>query len=198
MRKKILIIFFTLSFFYILWPFFNIYTFYIAVKKNDVNFLTNNIDWKALRSGFRDDLEIIINKKIGKKNNIEKQILKTLLGNSLIEIILEEIVSPENIVLLLNDPNKYKDMLKDEIENPKKSKSEKKQSIKKKEKFKLEGPNIKRIREKVNYIFFININTFRIDFNHDGYPIKVDLKFYPFKWKVHKIYLPIDLLISKL
>ena len=37
-----------------------------------------------------------------------------------------------------------------------------------------------------------------LDFNHDGYPIKVDLKFYPFKWKVHKIYLPIDLLISKL
>ena len=196
MRKKILIIFFILSFLYILWPFFNIYRFYVAVKTSDIDFFTNNIDWKSLRSGFKDDLEIIVDQKIGKKNNIEKQILKTLLGNNLIEIILEEIVSPENIVLLLNDPNKYKDMLKKEIDNPKKNKS-KKQNVKK-EKFKFKGPNIKRIREKVNYVFFINLNTFRIDFKHDGYPIKIDLKFYPFKWKVYKIYLPVDLLISKL
>ena len=77
------------------------------------------------------------------------------------------------------------------------SKNKEKKNIKK-EKFKLEGPNIKRIREKVNYVFFINLNTFRIDFNHDGYPIKVDLKFTTFKWRVHKIYLPVDLLVSKL
>ncbi len=195
MKKKILIIFFILSFLYILWPFINIYRFYVAVKKTDIEFFTNNINWQSLRSGFKDDLEIIINKKIGRKKNIEKQILKTLLGNSLIEIILEEIVTPENIVLLLNDPKKYNEMLKKEIDNPKINK--KKENIKK-EKFKLKGPNIKRIREKVNYVFFINLNTFRIDFNHDGYPIKVDLKFTPFKWKLYKIYLPVDLLISKL
>ena len=195
MKKKILIIFFILSFLYILWPFINIYRFYVAVKKTDIEFFTNNINWQSLRSGFKDDLEIIIDKKIGKKKNIEKQILKTLLGNSLIEIILEEIVSPENIVLLLNDPKKYNEMLKKEIDSPKINK--KKKNIKK-EKFKLKGPNIKRIREKVNYVFFINLNTFRIDFNHDGYPIKVDLKFTPFKWKLHKIYLPVDLLVSKL
>ena len=86
-------------------------------------------------------------------------------------------------------------MLKKEIDNPKINK--KKKNIKK-EKFKLKGPNIKRIREKINYVFFINLNTFRIDFNHEGYPIKVDLKFTPFKWKLHKIYLPVDLLVSKL
>ena len=195
MKKKILIIFFILSFLYILWPFINIYRFYVAVKKTDIEFFTNNINWQSLRSGFKDDLEIIIDKKIGKKKNIEKQILKTLLGNSLIEIILEEIVTPENIVLLLNDPKKYNEMLKKEIDNPKINK--KKKNIKKEE-FKLKGPNIKRIREKINYVFFINLNTFRIDFNHDGYPIKVDLKFTPFKWKLYKIYLPVDLLVSKL
>ena len=91
---------------------------------------------------------------------------------------------------------KTKDMLKKEMNDPNKN-IKKKQNIKK-EKFKLKGPNIKRIREKVNYVFFINLNTFRIDFNHDGFPIKIDLKFSPFKWKVHKIYLPVNLLISKI
>ena len=121
MRKKILIILFILSSLYILWPFFNIYRFYVAIKKTDIEFFTNNVDWKSLRAGFKNDLEIIINQKIGKKKSIEKQILKTLLGNNLIEIILEEIISPENIVLLLNDPNKYKDMLKEEINNSNKN-----------------------------------------------------------------------------
>ena len=195
MKKKILIIFFILSFFYILWPFLNIYRFYVAVKTSDIDFFSKNVNWQSLRSGFKNDLEIIINQKVGKKNNIEKQILRTLLGNSLIEIILEEIVSPENIVLLLNDPKKYNEMLKNEIDNPKKNNKKKKE---KKEIFKLQGPNIKRIREKVNYVFFINLNTFRIDFNHDGYPIKVDLKFTPFQWRLDKIYLPVDLIVSKL
>ena len=36
MKKKILIIFFILSFLYILWPFINIYKFYVAVKKSDI------------------------------------------------------------------------------------------------------------------------------------------------------------------
>ena len=54
-----------------------------------------------------------------------------MLGNNLIEVILEEIISPENIVLLLNDPDKYKNMLKKEINNPNKNKKEK-QNIKNK------------------------------------------------------------------
>ena len=50
-------------------------------------------------------------------------------------------------------------------------------NLDKKKEFKFEGPNFKRISEKINYAFFINFNTFRLDFNHDGYPIKIDMKF---------------------
>ena len=81
MRNKILIILFILSSLYILWPFFNIYRFYIAVKKTDIEFFTNNVDWKSLRAGFKTDLEIIIDKKIGKKKFIKKKILNKLIVN---------------------------------------------------------------------------------------------------------------------
>ena len=76
MKKKILIIFFILSFLYILWPFLNIYRFYIAVKKSDIEFLTKNINWQSVRSGFKDDLEIIIDKKIGKKKKYRETNIK--------------------------------------------------------------------------------------------------------------------------
>ena len=78
MRKKIIIIIFILSFFYILWPFFNIYRFYIAVKRTDIEFLTNNIDWISLRAGFKNDLEIIIDQKIGKKKKYRKTNIKVI------------------------------------------------------------------------------------------------------------------------
>ena len=78
MKKKILIIFFILSFLYILWPFINIYRFYVAVKKSDIEFFTNNINWQSLRSGFKDDLEIIIDKKIGKKKKYRKANIKNI------------------------------------------------------------------------------------------------------------------------
>jgi len=195
MKKKIFAISIIISLLYILWPFYSLYKFYVAAKKSDIIFFSNNVDWKSLRMGFKDDLKIVINKRIGKENNLEKKLLKTLLGNSLIEIVLDEIISPESIVLLLNNPNEYKKILQNEIENPTKEKKEKNVS---KKKFKLQGPNIQRISEKINYIFFINPITFRIDFNHDNYPIIADLKLDSFKWKIKRIYLPINHIVSKI
>ena len=39
-------------------------------------------------------------------------------------------------------------------------------------------------------------NTY-FDFNQDGYPIVADLKLINFKWRIYRIYLPIDLIVSK-
>ena len=109
---------------------------------------------------------------------------------------MEEFVTAEKIILLLNNPEEYNNLLKDDIKNPIKKK--RRETEKKKEnKFKFQGPNISRLREKINYVFFINLNTFRIDFNHDGYPIVGDLRLINFKWKIYRIYLPIDLIVSK-
>ena len=61
-------------FLYILYPFFGIYKFYVATKKSDVNYISKNVNWESLRLGFKNDLKIILDKKI--KN-------KDILGNKL-------------------------------------------------------------------------------------------------------------------
>ena len=63
MKKRILIILFFLTFIYICWPLINIYKFYVAVKRYDIEFFEKNINWKTLRAGFKKDLEIIIDEK---------------------------------------------------------------------------------------------------------------------------------------
>ena len=196
MKKKIYIVIFSFLFLYILYPFYGIYKFYVATKKSDINYIEKNVNWESLRLGFKSDLKIILDKKIKNKNIIGNKLLKKLLETSVIDYILEEFVTAEKIILLLNNPEEYNNLLKDDIKNPIKKK--RRETEKKKEnKFKFQGPNISRLREKINYVFFINLNTFRIDFNQDGYPIVADLKLINFKWRIYRIYLPIDLIVSK-
>ena len=51
---------------------------------------------------------------------------------------------------------------------------------------------------KIKYVFFVNINKFRLSFIKDGYPIIIDFKLQSFKWKLHKVHLPINLLVTKI
>lgn len=196
MKKKFYIVIFSFLFLYILYPFYGIYKFYIATKKSDINYITKNVNWESLRLGFKSDLKIILNKKIKNKNIIGNKLFKKLLETSVIDYILEEFITAEKIILLLNNPEEYNNLLKDEIKNPINKKKEKTER-KKINKFKFQGPNISRLREKINYVFFINLNTFRIDFNQDGHSIVADLKLINFRWKIYRIYLPIDLIVSK-
>ena len=196
MKKKFFIIIFSFLFLYVLYPFFGIYKFYVATKKSDVNYIAKNVNWESLRLGFKNDLKIILDKRIKNKNILGNKLFQKFFETSVIDYILEEFITAEKIVLLLNNPKEYNNLLKDEIKNPVKKK-EKKSEIKKINKFKFHGPNISMLREKINYAFFINLNTFRIDFNQDGYPIVADLKLINFKWKIYRIYLPIDLIVSK-
>ena len=196
MKKKIYIVIFSFLFLYILYPFYGIYKFYVATKKSDINYIAKNVNWESLRLGFKSDLKIILDKKIKNKNIIGNKLLKKLLETSVIDYILEEFITAEKIILLLNNPEEYNNLLKDNIKNPIKKKRRGTER-KKENKFKFQGPNISRLREKINYVFFINLNTFRIDFNHDGYPIVGDLRLINFKWKIYRIYLPIDLIVSK-
>ena len=176
--------------------FFGIYKFYVATKKSDVNYISKNVNWESLRLGFKNDLKIILDKKIKNKDILGNKLFQKLLETSVIDYILEEFITAEKIVLLLNNPEEYNNLLKDEIKNPVK-KRERKSGREKINKFKFQGPNISHLREKINYAFFINLNTFRIDFNQDGYPIVADLKLINFKWRIYRIYLPIDLIVSK-
>ena len=196
MKKKIFIIIFSFLFLYVLYPFFGIYKFYVATKKSDVNYISKNVNCESLRLGFKNDLKIILDKKIKNKDILGNKLFQKLLETSVIDYILEEFITAEKIVLLLNNPEEYNNLLKDEIKNPVK-KRERKSGREKINKFKFQGPNISHLREKINYAFFINLNTFRIDFNQDGYPIVADLKLINFKWRIYRIYLPIDLIVSK-
>ena len=104
----------------------------------------------------------------------------------IIDALIENLVTPENLILLVNDPDKYKNLIEDKIESP-----IKKINYIHKIEYKEDDLEIK-------YVFFININKFRLSFIKDDYPIIIDFKLKSFKWKLHKVHLPINLLVAKI
>ena len=184
--KKALFFFFLIFFIYIIYPYYSIYNFYDSVKKSNVEFVSRNVNWTSLRNGLKKDFVQIINKAFSKKNSIEEKLLGNLFIQVIIEALVESLVTPENLILLVNDPDKYKNLIEDKIENPiRKINYVKKTSN--------EEENLK-----IKYAFFININKFRLSFIKDSYPIIIDFKFTPFKWKLDKVHLPVDFLVSKI
>ena len=186
MMKKILFLFFIIFFIYVISPYYSVYKFYKSVKQSDIEFVSKNVNWIALRNGFKIDFNQIINKAFSKKSNIEKKILGNLFIQLIIEALVENLVTPENLILLVNDPDKYKNLIEDKIENPIKKINYVKEI------------NLKKDDLIIKYVFFININKFRLSFIKDNYPIIIDFRFSYFKWKLDKVHLPVDLLVSKI
>ena len=62
----------------------------------------------------------------------------------------------------------------------------------------IHGNNLTELGKGRQDIFFININKFRVSFLKDDYPISVDFKINSFKWKLNRIYLPVDIIASKI
>ena len=191
MKKNLLFLLITFCILYILWPYYSIYKFYNSTKESNVEYISNNVNWDSLRNGFKNDFKIIINKSFGKeKNNIQNKIFSKLFESSIVDILLKDIVTPENLILLVNNPDEYNKLLKKVIKNPVKKINYENNSK--------NFDQLLKIRQKINYAFFINLNKFRIDFNQEEYQIIVDLKLDNFKWKINRIYLPIDTIASKI
>ena len=134
----------------------------------------------------KKDFKEIINKSLPKKKYIEEKLLGNLFVQIIIEALIDNLVTPENLILLVNDPDKYKNLIEDKIESPIKKINY------------MQNVNYKRNNLDIKYFFFVNIDKFRLSFVKDNYPIIIDFKFSFFKWKLDKVYLPVDLLVSKI
>ena len=58
----IVVLFIILFSFYLISPYHKIYKLYNSIKKSDTEFVSKNIDWVNVKSGFKDDFKNIVNK----------------------------------------------------------------------------------------------------------------------------------------
>ena len=97
--------------FYLISPYHKIYKLYNSIKKSDTEFVSKNIDWVNVKSGFKDDFKNIVNKAYSQTNSLEKKILGNLFIQIIIETLVDNLVTPKYLILLVNDPDKYKKIL---------------------------------------------------------------------------------------
>ena len=76
--KNLIILIIILFSFYLISPYHKIYKLYNSIKKSDTEFVSKNIDWVNVKSGFKDDFKNIVNKAYSQTNNLEKKILGNL------------------------------------------------------------------------------------------------------------------------
>ena len=184
--KNLIILIIILFSFYLISPYHKIYKLYNSIKKSDTEFVSKNIDWVNVKSGFKDDFKNIVNKAYSQTNSLEKKILGNLFIQIIIETLVDNLVTPKNLILLVNDPDKYKNLIEDKLENPIKKINY------------IQKINYEKKDFRIKYAFFININKFRVSFIKEDYPISIDFKINSFKWKLNRIYLPVDIIASKI
>ena len=184
--KNLIILIIILFSFYLISPYHKIYKLYNSIKKSDTEFVSKNIDWVNVKSGFKDDFKNIVNKAYSQTNNLEKKVLGNLFIQIIIETLVDNLVTPKNLILLVNDPDKYKNLIEDKLENPIKKINY------------IQKINYEKKDFRIKYAFFININKFRVSFIKEDYPISIDFKINSFKWKLNRIYLPVDIIASKI
>ena len=179
---------------YFIWPFGTMLRFYLALKASDTPVVERIVDWPSVRRDIADDLNQIagrmLNDKIGKsvarQGNRVKLSFKSV---STAEALATQIATPAAFIFLFNRPTQLhcfeglQSVFGKELSADCKVIDAETQTDKKK-KVSLRGPNLSRIYEKTNYLFFTDPITFEFDVLHDGVPVVLNFERRTFNWTI--------------
>ena len=179
---------------YLTWPFGTLLRFYLALKASDAMVIKSMVDWSSVRNNFAEELkpttERLLNKKIGLyADGPDIKFDVSSMSISLANAIAAEIATPKALIFLFNRPTKlhcFKAFRGKRYSSTKPDCQIVKRAALSNDdkKFSLRGPNIPRIIEKTNYLFFTNPFTFKFDVLHDGVPVLLKLERQAFAWKL--------------
>lgn len=183
---------------YLFWPYATLARLWFALKAEDTVILQKLIDWPSVQQGLQLDVTRLLKKKASRRLSIADGQLSVSLvfeGTNISRNLAERLATPEALILLFNHPRvltcigtniglgdaqKIADQCTPSTVTTA-SDSDKQGAAG------LEGPNITRIAEKTNYVFFTGLFRFKLSIVHDGVPIEIRLGRSDFGWKVDRI-----------
>ena len=173
---------------YLIWPYIALIKLYMGLESANKEIVMEEINWPPIRKGIEKNLNLFV-KEVLNKNLKQKNLQISFSAISLTRQIADEIATPEGIIYLYHNPNKYADQIRKIF----KKVSEPKQlspPIKEKP-LKLEGPNVPSLWERIDYIFFIDFSHFKASFKIKNQSFTIIWKRQGFDWKVVLLNFPL-------
>ena len=173
---------------YLIWPYMALLKLYFGLESANKKVVMEEIHWPTIRKGIEKDLNLFV-KEVLNKNLKQKNLQISFSAISLTRQIADEIATPEGIIYLYHNPNKYADQIRKIF---KKVSEPKQLSLPIKEKpLKLEGPNVPSLWERIDYIFFIDFSHFKASFKIKNQSFTIIWKRQGFDWKVVLLNFPL-------
>ena len=173
---------------YLIWPYMALLKLYFGLESANKKVVMEEIHWPTIRKGIEKNLNLFV-KEVLNKNLKQKNLQISFSAISLTRQIADEIATPEGIIYLYHNPNKYADQIRKIF---KKVSEPKQLSLPIKEKpLKLEGPNVPSLWERIDYIFFIDFSHFKASFKIKNQSFTIIWKRQGFDWKVVLLNFPL-------
>jgi len=189
--RKFFITFFVLLSCYVLWPYLVVFNLYVALKTGDTGGVEERVDWEPLKEGLTKDLDQLVAKEL--KKNLRKEGIQVSFGSlTLSKEISEKIGTPAGLIYLFNKPEKFLEQIRQAFENKTSAKQITPPSTQKKP-YEPEGPNIPSLHERIDYVFFTDLSSFRLSFKQGNLPFTLDWHRLGLSWKLVRLKLPANL-----
>ena len=201
---------------YLLWPYGTVVALRGALKSADDVAVAGMVDWPALKSGLRDDLKtrMISSTNQSLKEKIPGLSINMSFGSvSIVDRLVDTLATPRGLILLFNSPKALACALKSRQQGPQPTNTQptNTQSAKHsaacrallaatplpqstRQDFSLKGPNMGRLWQKINYIFFTDPFTFKFDVLHENVRVILIFERVGWGWKLTRLSLPLDAL----
>ncbi len=173
---------------YLIWPYMALLKLYFGLESANKKVVMEEIHWPTIRKGIEKNLNLFV-KEVLNKNLKQKNLQISFSAISLTRQIADEIATPEGIIYLYHNPNKYADQIRKIF---KKVSEPKQLSPPTDEKpLKLEGPNIPSLWKRINYLFFTDFSHFKASFKIKNQSFTIIWKRQGFDWKVVLLNFPL-------
>ncbi|MAF48137.1 MAG: DUF2939 domain-containing protein [Rhodospirillales bacterium] len=188
---------------YLAWPYASIFGFYQALKSADREAVEAAVAWPSVRAGMRADLNAraraAITRSAGRKLGPGGAVTGLRLSwdsAPLVDRIVDVLATPEGLIAMFREPQSldcfakalFTDLGAPAIEACRTSQVRASPAGNKD--ISLRGPNLPRIWEKTNWVFFTSPFSFKFDVLHENRRIVLLLERMGTAWKVVRISMP--------
>jgi hypothetical protein len=173
---------------YSIWPYTELLKLYMGLESANKGVVMDEIHWRPFRRGIEKNLNRYV-KNVLNKNLKQQNLQINFSATSLTQQIADKIATPEGIIYLYHNPNKYADQIREIFERVSEPKQLSPAVIEKP--LKLEGPNVPSLWERIDYLFFIDFSHFKASFNIKGKPFTIIWERQRFDWKVVLLNFPL-------